>query len=284
MAELTRLRAQDWRRLISGIHQGLTTRSAAADAHAQHDVAASLRSRQIRPRRVAVLGSNGGVGTTTVSALLASVVAGARDDRTLLLSLHSDASDAAIRLGLPTAPRVTEVMAGLREHGQILPTPVTRTGLRVLSAPPPGQSCLGAGLAPLLDVAAAAGHGTVVVDAGLASRIGNLAILAELFDTVILVCALATDALSTTHPVLTRWNTETAPGAARLIRLAVRTRPGTPGAIRAHDNRRPAPDTPGPALGHDPELARGRALDLSALSVRNMTTMLRLGADIMRRR
>lgn len=273
--------AQDWRRLFSAIQQGLTTCGAAAVAHDEHVTATALRSRQIRPRRIAVIGSNGGVGTTTTAALLASVLAAARDDQTLLLTIHSDASDVAVRLAVPHAPSVTDVLAALRRHGRILPTPVTRTGLRVLSAPPPGSAAADSGLAPLLDVAAS-GHASVVVDAGVASRIGDFGSLAELFDTVVLVCGTAADAIEATNAVMTRWRAQRPPQPSTRLMLVptrIRTDAGGPG----HDTveRLSAGGRTTHVMGHDAELGRGRPIDLNLVSGPTLTAALMLGGDIM---
>ncbi|MDQ3475024.1 MAG: hypothetical protein M3492_01425 [Actinomycetota bacterium] len=272
---------QDWRRLLSAIRRGLATYGAATVAHDQHASATALRSRQIRPRRIAVIGSTGGVGTTTAAALLASVLAAARDDQTLLLTMHSDACDGAVRLGIPHAPSVTEVLAGLRRHGRIPPTPVTRSGLRVLSAPPPGSTVAETGLAGLLDVAAS-GHASVVVDAGVASRVGEFCTVAELFDTVVLVCATSTDAVAATTAVLARWRGGLpAQNGTRLILMPVRSRVGTgiPGSDAVE--RLLVDGAAAHVMAHDRELGRGATIDLSTVSGRSLTTALELGADIM---
>lgn len=271
----------DWRRHLAAIRQGLTTRSAAAEAHDQFALSAALRSRQFQPRRIAVIGSTGGVGTTTASVLLASVLSATREDQTLLLTLHSDASDVAARLALPHAPRVTEVLGRLRGNGKLPPTPVTRTGLRVLSAPAAGIPPIESGLAALLDVAAA-GHGSVVVDAGVANRISNLPALAELFDTVVLVSGTTSDAVAATATVLARWRAgQSHPAATRLVLAATRTRltlrrvgndPLDSLLLDGIDIHR---------LPHDPELSRGQPIELQTLSGPSMTAMLKMGADIM---
>lgn len=313
LAEATvRAPVTGWRRRVDAIRQGLTTHGAAAAAHEQQAVARALRARQLRPRRIAVIGSNGGVGTTTTSVLLASVLSAARDDQTLLLSVHNDASDGAARLAVPLAPSVTEVLAGLRRHGRIPPTPVTRTGLRVLSAPPPGSPAVDAGLDALLEVAAA-GHASVVVDAGVAGQIADLTALTELFDTVVLVCATATASLAAAKAVLARWPSDSGrdgPGvhredstehgsgmprrrgradrptgtAARLIVVPVRSRAVCGGAVSAWITQLSADQDLTHVIAHDPELARGRAIDLGTLSGQTLTATLRLGADIMGRR
>lgn len=273
--------AQDWRRHLSAIRQGLTTYSAAAAAHEHLALAGALRRRQIRPRRIAVIGSNGGVGTTTAAVLLASVLSAARADQTLLLTLHSDATDVAARLAVPHAPSVSEVLSGLRRNGRIPPTPVTRTGLRVLSAPPAGSPAIETGLAALLDVAAA-GHASVVVDAGVANRISSLSSLAELFDTVVLACGTTSDAVAATTAVLTRWRArQPSLDATRLILAPIQIRPGPRGAPSDPVGSLLADGLRSHALPHDPELGRGRPIEMSALSGPSMTAMLRMGADIM---
>lgn len=274
----------DWRRLLGAVREGLTTCGAAAVAHEQQTTVAALRSRQIRPRRIAVIGANGGVGTTTTAALLASALAASRDDQTLLLTVHSDASDAATRLGVRHAPSVSEVLAGLRRHGQIPPTPVTGSGLRVLSAPPPGSTVVESGLAALLDVATSR-HACVVVDNGVASRIGDLASVAELVDTVVLVCGASVDAVEATNSVLARWHAQLAASAAtHLILVPVRTRPGAGGPGHDPVERLLADNATRHVMAHDAELARGRPIDLSLVSGPSLTAALVLGADIMARR
>ncbi len=274
-------RAHDWRRLLRAVRQGLATYGAAAVAHDQRASAAALRSRQLRPRRIAVIGSTGGVGTTTAAALLASVLAAARDDQTLLLTMHSDANDVAVRLAVPHAPSVIEVLAGLRTHGRIPPTPVTRSGLRVLSAALPGSPGVETGLAGLLDVAAS-GHASVVVDAGVANRIGDLATLAELFDTVVLVCATSGNAIAATNTVLARWRTQMPPHTAtRLILMLVRSQADTGGPNCGAVERLLADGVAAHVMGHDRVLGRGTTIDLRTLSGPSLATALELGADIM---
>lgn len=273
-----------WRRHLSAIRQGLTTHSAAAAVHEQLALAGALRRRQIRPRRIAVIGSNGGVGTTTAAVLLASVLSAARADQTLLLTLHSDASDVAARLAVPHAPSVSVVLDGLRRTGRIPPTPVTRTGLRVLSAPPAGDPAVETGLAALLDVAAG-GHGSVVVDAGVANRIGSFASLAALFDTVVLASGMTGDAVAATTAVLTRWRAhQPSLDTTRLILAPIRNRPALRWTASDPVDGVLVDGLPSHALPYDPELGRGRPIEMGALSGPSMTAILGLGADIMVRR
>lgn len=274
--------AQDWRRLLDAIRQGLTTYGAAAVTRDQHASSHALRSRQIRPRRIAVIGSNGGVGTTTTAVLLASVLAAARDDKTLLLTAHSDASDAAARLAVPNAPSVTEVLTNMRRHGRIPPTPVTRTGLRVLSAPPPSSAALDSGLGALLDVAAS-GHASVVVDAGVASRIPDLVTLTGLFDTVVLVCSAEQHGVDSANAVIARWRAQLASMTltTRLILMPVRIRAGSGPPGNDLVERLLAEPAATHVMAHDVELRRGRPVDLSLISGSSLTAALLLGADIM---
>jgi len=266
------------------IGQGLTTYGAAAAAHEQLAIASAIRRRQIRPRRIAVIGSNGGVGTTTVAVLLASVLSAVRTDQTLLLTLHSDASDVAARLAVPHAPSVSDVLAELRRHGRIPPTPVTRTGLRVLSAPPPGSPGIESGLAALLDVAAA-GHASVAVDAGVASRIGSFKVLSELFDTVVLACGTGADAIRARDMVLARWRAQLSQETAtRLILVPIRTRADNSGHGSDDVERLLAAGFTTHAIAHDPDLGRGQTIDPSSLFGPTMTAALTLAADIMGRR
>lgn len=285
---------QECRRFLSAIREGLVTSGAAAVSHEERAVATAVRARQVRPRRIAVIGSTGGAGTTTVAVLLASVLSSARDDQTLVLTTHGDVCDAAVRLAVPHAPRVTDVLAGLRRHGRIPPTPVTGSGLRVLAAPPPGvtiEPVLGA----LVD-AAVSGHTCVVVDAGVAGGIADLGTLADIVDTVVLVSANSIDAVAATHVVLARWRAQTAgrAGATRLILAPVRIRPRGRDAgpdPAQHPSGTGTGTGPGTGTGeitasglpHDRELARGTALDLSRLSGRTLTGMLTLAADVMGR-
>lgn len=272
--------AQDWRRLLSSIRQGLTTYSAAAVAHEEQTAAIALRSRQVRPRRIAVIGCGGGVGTTTTAVLLAGVLAASREDKTMVFTMHSDANDVAARLAIPHAPSVTEVLASLRHHGQIPPTPLTRNGLRVLSAPPPGGATPEPGLPDLLDVAAS-GHANVVVDAGVASRIGDLATVVELFDTVLLTSGTSPDAISAMRGVVGRSRACLPSGSpTRLILVAVRGR-GAAGADGASTEWQLPDGIPIHVLAHDPELGRGQAIELSLLGGPSLKSVLVLGADVM---
>lgn len=267
--------------MLGAIRGGMTTHAAAAAAHQEHAAAGALRCRQIRPRRIAILGSNGGVGTTTTAVLLASILAAARADQTLVLTMHSDASDVAVRLSVPHAPSVTEVMAAMRRRGQIPPTPVTSTGLRVLAAAPPGSAAPESGLGALLDVAAS-GHASVVVDAGVASRIGDLATVAELFDTVVLVGRTTADSIAATKAALARWHSQLPPDSTtRLILVPVGT-PALPRTAGEDPVGRLLPDRPTThVLPHDPDLVRGGPIELSLISGPSLTALVLLGADIM---
>ncbi len=272
----------DWRRLWHAVGQGLTTQAAASVAHEHQTLAAALRSRQSRPRRIAVLGATGGVGTTTVAVLLASVVAAARDDQTLLFGAHGDGSDAAARLAMPHAPSVTTVLAGLRRQGRIPPTPVTPNGVRVLAGPEPGTAFVGTAVAPLVEVAAT-GHACVVMDAGAASHIADLTCLADLVDTVVLVCATTPDAVHATSRLLARWVGQEWAGAPppRLVLVPVQSRGRT--ASRGIDplQKVRAAEDRAHVLPHDRELARGQTIDLKSLSGTALTALLVLAADIM---
>lgn len=270
------------RRRLLAVGQGLATHGAAASAHEHQAVAGALRAHQIRPRRIAVMGATGGVGTTTAAVLLAGVVSAARDDQTLLLTPHCDASDGAARLSLTHAPSITAVLAGLRRDGRIPPTAVTLSGVRVLAAPAPGAASPGPGLAALLDVAAA-GHACVVIDAGVAGQIADLPQLLDLVDTVVLVCATTPAGLHATSSLFTRVLASATTGAAapRVLVLPVHTRPRTVGrGIDPVACLRP-PAGAAHLLPHDGELARGRTIDVSTLSGPALTAVLTLAADIM---
>lgn len=290
-----RPRWKDWPALLRTIGHGMTTSCSAAAARAEEAVAGGVRSRQSRPRRIAVLGSNGGVGTTTVAALVASVLAAARDDQTLLVTVVPDAADGAARLAVPHAPTVTEVVAGLRTSGRIPPTPLTRNGLRVLSAPRPGSVPDEAELAALLD-AAASGHASSVVDLGVAGHRSHLGATTGLFDTVLLVSRSTAAALRSTHETLRRMRLElpaNRPPAAIVltaqsrIAAAGHTRGGTAEVdggvfgvlaqwerlgVRTH------------AVPHDAGLASGGAIELPGLSERSRIAVLSLAAELMRPR
>jgi len=273
---------QDLRRRSIAVGQGLAIHGAAASAHEHQVVAGAVRAHQIRPRRIAVMGATGGVGTTTAAVLLAGVVSAARDDQTLLLTLHCDASDGAARLSLRHAPTITAVLDGLRRDGRIPPTPVTPGGVRVLAAPAPGAASPGSGLAALLDVAAA-GHACVVVDTGVAGQLADLPQLLELIDTVVLVCATTPAALHATSSVFTRLHAHatTGPAAPRLLLLPVHTRPRGGGRGVDPVARLRPPAGAAHLLPHDGELARGRTIDVSNLSGPALTAVLTLAADIM---
>lgn len=276
---------QDWRRLLHVLRQGLASSRSAALAHEDRAAAAAIRARQIRARRIVVMGSTGGAGTTTVAILLASVLSAARDDQTMVLTAHSDPCDAALRLAISNAPSVTDVVAGLHRLGRIPPTPVTTRGLRVLAAPPPGGTGVQLGLAALLE-AAASGHACVVVDVGVAGRIADLGTLLELADTVVLVCATSIDAVRASSAVLSRWQSETAqgPGTTRLIGVAVRTRCRRGTGVQELAQRLSATGGTAHGLPYDPELARGAAIDLGRLSGPTLTAVLGMAADIMGQR
>lgn len=270
---------QGWRGLLRAIQVGLTTSCSAAEVREQHELANDLHSRQIRPRRIAVLGSNGGVGTTTVAVLLASVLAGARADQTLLLTAGSDLSDSATRLALSRAPSVTEVLAGLRRDGRIPPTPLMRNGLRVLAAPRPGAGLLQAEVAALLE-AAACGHACTVVDLGTASEIGELGLAVGCFDTVLLVTGTTSYALASTKAVLRRLRSELSAGVPmRVIVVPAQSR----GRAAGGDLFRPlvGDGVTIRVLAHDAELASGQPIELVRLSQTSLTTSLTLAAEVM---
>lgn len=248
-------------------------------------MAGAVRVRQIRPRRIAVIGSTGGAGTTTVAVLLASVLSATRDDRTLVLSAYGDPCDAAMRLGITNAPRVSDVLAGLHRHGRIPPTPVTGSGLRVLAAPPSGCGSVESGLGALMD-AAVSGHACVIVDAGVAGRIADLATVAGLADTVVLVSGTSIDAVQASSAVLARWRSQTATGTgkSRLVLLPVRARSGSRRSAAELGRRLSATDRTARGLPYDPELARGARIQLDRLSGPCLDAILTLAADIMGQR
>lgn len=268
-----------WR--LSALGQGLSSAGAAGSVRQQRDLVGDLRSRQARPRRIAVLGSGGGVGTTTLAVLLASVLSVARDEQALLVSARSDPFDAATRLGMAQAPSLTAVLAGLVRQGQIPPTPVTRTGLRVLSAPAPGVRHDESEVGALLD-AAAHGHPSTVIDLGTASQSGNLSALAACFDTALVVAGTTAASVDSADAVVARLRSELAPDAVvRVIVVRSQSRGRDCRGGTDLSGRRPRRATTTRVLPHDAELASGRPIELARLSEASLGVALSLAADIM---
>ncbi|MAY80253.1 MAG: hypothetical protein CL930_05640 [Deltaproteobacteria bacterium] len=83
-------------------------------------------------KAVAILGSKGGVGTTTIAANLAATLANEPQRRVLLVDLNLFLGDVGVHLGLEKEPTVMQFLNGSANTDNIDSIPRHRTGFSVL--------------------------------------------------------------------------------------------------------------------------------------------------------
>jgi MinD-like ATPase involved in chromosome partitioning or flagellar assembly len=90
--------ASGWRRVVYAATGGAVNPGIGPAEQRRHELAQRIGRRLARPRQIAVVSLKGGVGVTTVTALLSLTFAGHRGDRVVALDANPDAGTLADRL------------------------------------------------------------------------------------------------------------------------------------------------------------------------------------------
>lgn len=186
-------------------------------------------------RFTAVLSRKGGVGKTTVTALLGMALADARDDRVIALDANPDRGTLAERIGRPSGKTMRDLTGSrTRVHGfSEISSVVARddTRLDVIASDSDPHVSVAFDASDYRDVAALAAHyySIVLTDTGTGIVHSVMSATLEASDSLVIVAGLSVDEARLASETLTWLETN---GYAELARSAVvvlnASRPGTP--------------------------------------------------------
>ncbi len=245
-------------------------------AHARADAAARERIRvrlEGGPRFVATVSRKGGVGKTTITALVGMALADARDDRVIALDANPDRGTLAERVGETTGRTVRDVSRSrIRVHGfSEISALVTRdeTRLDVLASDADPRVSDAFGDADYREVAELAAHyySIVLTDTGTGIVHSVMDASLSAADALLVVSGLSLDEARLASETLT-WLEEN--GYRELARDAVvvlnASRPGAPlvdvARLREHFGSRVREVVTVP---YDPLIAAGGVIDFARL-------------------
>jgi MinD-like ATPase involved in chromosome partitioning or flagellar assembly len=186
-------------------------------------------------RFVAVLSRKGGVGKTTVTALLGMALADAREDRVIALDANPDRGTLAERIGRPSGKTVRDLTGsrtrvhGFNEISSIVVRDETRLDVLASDADPHISEAFDD--SDYRDVAALAAHyySIVLTDTGTGIVHSVMGATLEASDAIVIVAGLSVDEARLASETLTWLETN---GYADLARSAVvvlnSSRPGAP--------------------------------------------------------
>ncbi len=186
-------------------------------------------------RFVAVLSRKGGVGKTTVTALLGMALADAREDRVIALDANPDRGTLAERIGRPSGKTVRDLTGsrtrvhGFNEISSIVVRDETRLDVLASDADPHVSEAFDD--SGYRDVAALAAHyySIVLTDTGTGIVHSVMSATLEASDAIVIVAGLSVDEARLASETLTWLETN---GYAELARAAVvvlnSSRPGAP--------------------------------------------------------
>jgi MinD-like ATPase involved in chromosome partitioning or flagellar assembly len=107
--------ASGWRRVVYVLTGGLVNPGISAAERRRQELALRIRRRLPGPRQIAVVSMKGGVGKTTVTALLGLTLAEHRGDRIVALDANPDAGTLAERLTEKPDATVRDLLAEIDE-------------------------------------------------------------------------------------------------------------------------------------------------------------------------
>jgi MinD-like ATPase involved in chromosome partitioning or flagellar assembly len=99
-----------WRRLLHVLTGGVVDPGIGTGEREQHELAARIRADLPGPHHVAVMSLKGGVGKTTVAAVLGLLLSEYRGDRVVAMDANPDAGTLAERLAGPTEMNVRDLL------------------------------------------------------------------------------------------------------------------------------------------------------------------------------
>ncbi|MCC4907631.1 MinD/ParA family protein [Microbacterium sp. cx-59] len=186
-------------------------------------------------RFVAVLSRKGGVGKTTVTALLGMALADAREDRVIALDANPDRGTLAERVGQPSGKTVRDLTGsrtrvhGFNEISSIVVRDETRLDVLASDADPHISEAFDD--SDYRDVAALAAHyySIVLTDTGTGIVHSVMNATLEASDALVIVAGLSVDEARLASETLTWLETNGYPELARAAVVVLNTsRPGTP--------------------------------------------------------
>lgn len=186
-------------------------------------------------RFVAVLSRKGGVGKTTVTALLGMALADAREDRVIALDANPDRGTLAERVGEPSGKTVRDLTGsrtrvhGFNEISSIVVRDETRLDVLASDADPHVSEAFDD--SDYRDVAALAAHyySIVLTDTGTGIVHSVMSATLEASDSIVIVAGLSVDEARLASETLTWLETNGYPELARSAVVVLNTsRPGTP--------------------------------------------------------
>lgn len=204
-----------WARAVRATF-GLLSPGSVAAAERERVLLARVRAPLGHPRRVAVLGAKGGVGTTTVTALLGGVLGGLRHNRAVALDLSGPRGDLHGRLGASNPPDLSSPAV---LNAEVVPTGAGHLPLEVLCAPPVRRALPPPETIQRLLTRLDAEHGFSLLDLGDQPETAHAAMALSVADTVVLVASRTPDSVSAAREML--WFVEATAGPAVIERCLV---------------------------------------------------------------
>jgi MinD-like ATPase involved in chromosome partitioning or flagellar assembly len=186
-------------------------------------------------RFVAVLSRKGGVGKTTVTALLGMALADAREDRVIALDANPDRGTLAERIGKPSGKTVRDLTGsrtrvhGFNEISSIVVRDETRLDVLASDADPHISEAFDD--SDYRDVAALAAHyySIVLTDTGTGIVHSVMSATLEASDSLVIVAGLSVDEARLASETLTWLETNGYPELARAAVVVLNnSRPGAP--------------------------------------------------------
>lgn len=188
-----------WARAVRAVTFGLLSPGSVAAAERERVLLARVRTPLGHPRRVAVLGAKGGVGTTTVTALLGGVLGGLRHNRSVALDLSGPRGDLHGRLGASNPPDLSSPAV---LNAEVVPTGAGHLPVEVLCAPPVRRALPPPETIQRLLTRLDAEHGFSLLDLGDQPESAHAAMALSVADTVVLVTSRTPDSVSAAREML----------------------------------------------------------------------------------
>lgn len=189
----------DWARAVRAVTFGLVSPATVATAERERALLTRVRAPLGHPRRVAVLGAKGGVGTTTVTALLGVVLGALRHNRIAVLDLSGPRGDLHGRLGAENPPDLSSPAV---INADVVPTGTSRLPVEVLRAPPVRRALPPPETLWRLLNRLGGDHGFSLLDLGDQPDTAHAEMALSVADTVVLVTSHTPDSLATAREVL----------------------------------------------------------------------------------
>lgn len=188
-----------WVRAVRAVTLGLITPATVAVAERERELITRIRAPVGHPRRVAVLGAKGGVGTTTVTALLGGVLAGMRRDRSVVLDLSGPRGDLHTRVGVHNPPDLSNPAVFRAES---VPVGVGNLLVHVLRGAPANRALPPPEVLRRLLTRLESDYAFALLDLGDQPETPHAAMGLDVADTVVLVTSRTPDSIAAARAIL----------------------------------------------------------------------------------